>query len=169
MNQAKQFELHALHLGKIVGNLLTLEFAARLAISKLDPRQAALVQTQLPQVKENDWVEVNPLTNADDLGQTLEKYNKRASADCRVDVNAVVRLRDALAHGRAFGFGSSQRGYLTLLKFARKPDRHNRVKVTMAIDMTDDWFKENIEFLLDATRKVAKAMDYEMRDLSSGN
>jgi len=167
VDQVRQFETHALRLGKIVGNLQTLEFAARMAITKLDARQAGLVSSQLPQVKEGDWVEMNALTNADDLLQTLEKYNKQAPADCRVDVKSIVRLRDALAHGRTFNFGNSRPAYLRLLKFGRKPDTQNRVQVTMAVDMTESWFIRNIEFLQEATAKVAKAMDYEVRDLGS--
>lgn len=166
MSQAKPFESHALSLGKLVGNLLTLELGARMAIVKRDARLAAIVQTQLPQVREGEWVEYNPLTNKDDLQQTLERFNKRATDKCKVDIVRIVRLRDALAHGRAFGVGSPQRGVLRLLKFSRKPDAQGMVQVTMAVDMTDEWFRENIEFLMDALRKVTIMMDYEMRDLS---
>jgi hypothetical protein len=150
-----------------VGNLLSLELGARMAIAKRDARLAALIQTQLPQVKEGDWVECNPLTNKDDLQNTLQNYNKRATDECKIDIMRIIRLRDALAHGRAFGFGSPQaRPFLRLLKFSRKPDAHGKLQVTMAVDMTEDWFKENLNFLMSALQKVTIMMDYEMRDLS---
>lgn len=76
-----------------------------------------------------------------------------------------MRLRDALAHGRAFAFGSHQRRYLRLLKFGTKKDGQKRVQVTMTVDMTENWFSENLELLLEAIRRVTKALDYEMRDL----
>jgi hypothetical protein len=84
-------------------------------------------------------------------------------------VKSIVRLRDALAHGRAFGFGSLQRGYLTMVKFGRKRDGQNRVQVTMVVDMTERWFIENIELLQVAIGKVTAALDYETRDLNSQN
>src|SRR5947209_6682955 len=115
MNQTEGFA-HALALGKLLGNLLSLEMAARMAILKLDTRAANLI-TQLSQVREGEWVETNALTNRSDLRQTLEKYNKHASSDCKIDVAPIVRLRDALAHGRMFGFGAETRPHLRLLKF----------------------------------------------------
>jgi len=51
MSQKDHFENHALKLGKIVGNLQTIEMAARLAIVKHDEYSASKVATQLPQVK----------------------------------------------------------------------------------------------------------------------
>ena len=161
MSERELFELHALNLGKLVGNLQSLEMGVRMVIVKLDQRAAKQVQTQLPQVRVGDSVEVNAFTNDDDLGQTLEKYNKRASLDCRIDVLPVVRLRDALAHGRTFGFGSMKR--LRLLKFSRKT-KDGRVPVELAEDMTAEWFDENIRMLNKTLEKVRKALDYEKRD-----
>ena len=103
MNEKARFEAHALSLGKLTGNLQSLEMGARMVIVKLDQRAAGQVQTQLPQVKTGDMVELNAFTNGDNLAQTLEKYNKRAPLDCRIDIGPIVNLRDALAHGRTFG------------------------------------------------------------------
>ena len=66
-------------------------------------------------------VELNAFTNGDDLAQTLEKYNKRAPLDYRIDISPIVNLRDTLAHGRMFGYGSMKS--LRLLKFSRKPKK----------------------------------------------
>jgi hypothetical protein len=132
-----------------------------MVIVKLDQRAAKQVLTQLPQVRGGDSVELNAFTNDDDLDKTLGKYNKRAPLDCRIDVVPVVRLRDALAHGRTFGFGSMK--YLRLLKFSRKT-KDGRVPVELAEDMTAEWFGENIRMLNKALDKVRKALDYEKRD-----
>jgi hypothetical protein len=161
MSERELFELHVLNLGKLVGNLQSIEMGARMVIVKLDQWAAKQVQTQLPQVKAGDSVELNAFTNDDDLDQTLEKYNKRAPLDCRIDVVPVVRLRDALAHGRTFGFGSKK--HLRLLKFSRKA-KNGRVPVELAEDMTAEWFGENIRVLNKALEKVRKALDYEKRD-----
>ncbi len=161
MSDKAQFESHALNLGKVVGNLLMLEMGARMVIVKVDQRAAEQVQTQLPQVRTGDLVELNAFTNGDDLTQTLEKYNKRAPLDCRVDVMPIVRLRDALGHGRTFGFGSMK--HLRLLKFSRK-SMGGKVSVELATDMTEEWFRENIRMLIEALEKMRKALDYERRE-----
>jgi hypothetical protein len=162
MSSKNSFEKHALQLGKIVGNLLTIEMAARLAIVKLDKFTASKVHTQLPQVKEGDLVELNAFTNADDLRQTIEKYNKRASLDCKIDVGAIVNLRDALAHGRVFGFGNMK--HLRLLKFSRK-QKADEVLVTLAQDMTETWFDTNIVMLNQAITKIRTSLDYQIIEL----
>jgi len=117
MNKKNKFESHALNLGKIVGNLLSIEMGARMAIVKLDERAANHILTQLPLAKAGDWIEVNAFTNSDDLRNTLERYNKRSPVNCRINVTSVVSLRDAIAHGRTFGAGPIK--HLRLLKFNR--------------------------------------------------
>ncbi len=134
MTEKERFESHAFNLGRLVGNLQSLEMGARLAIVKLNRQAASQVQTQLPHVKAGDLVELNAFTNNDDLTQTLKKYNKQTRLECRIDVASVVRLRDALAHGRAFGFGSVR--HLRLLKFRRKSTGDGKVQVELADDMT---------------------------------
>lgn len=52
-----------------------------MAIVQLDTWAAAQVQTQLPQAKEDDWVEINAFTDSDDLRQALEKFNKRTTPE----------------------------------------------------------------------------------------
>ena len=163
MQDKPQFESHATNLGKIVGNLLSLEMGARLAIVKLDERAAKQVQAQLPQVKAGDLVEINAFTNDDDLKQTLEKFNKRAPLNCRLDIKAIVNLRDAMAHGRMFGVGSMKQ--LRLLKFSRKA-KDGKVSVELVQDMTDAWFLQNIQLLNSALEKVRITLDYEKREFS---
>lgn len=163
MNAKGRFERHALNLGKLIGNLQTIEMAARLAIVKLDKASGDRVQAQLPQVKIDELVELNAFTNKDDLNQTLEKYNKWASLDCRVDRKPIVMLRDALAHGRIFGTGSMK--YLRLLKFSQKAN-DGKVAVVLAVDMTDEWFQESLLLLTQAIAKITKALDYESREFT---
>jgi hypothetical protein len=163
MSSKKIFENHALKLGKLVGNLLSIEMGARLSIVKLDRHAVSKVFTQLPQVKEGDLVEWNAFTNADDLMQTLEKYNKRAPLESKVEVTAIVNLRDALAHGRTFGAGNMK--HLRLLKFNRK-QREGKVPVDLVQDMTNTWFDENIVMLTQAIEKIRIALDYDKKELT---
>lgn len=160
MTDKARFKTHALNLGRLIGNLQSLEMGARMVIVKLDQRASDRVQVQLPQVKVGDMVELNAYTNNDDLTQTLEKYNKRAALDCRVEIGPIVNLRDALAHARVFGIGSMKP--LRLLKFSRKA-KGGKVLVELALDMTDEWFCENIRILEQALGKIGKALSYEVR------
>jgi len=163
MSDKDRFEAHALSLGKLIGNLQSLEMGARMAIVNLDKRAAEQVQSQLPQVKAGDLVELNAFTNKDDLTQTLEKFNKRAPSECRIDIRPIVSLRDALAHGRIFGFGPVRP--IRILKFGQKATA-GKVPVELAVDMTDDWFRENIQILGQALEKIRKALDYEKREFT---
>ena len=88
--------------------------------------------------------------------------NKRIRHDCRIDIDPIVRLRDALAHGRAFGFGTIAN--LRLLKFDRKRDANGKIPVALAEDMTNEWFIKNIIMLQKALEKIRKALDYEQRE-----
>ncbi len=161
MNDKARFERHALNLGKLLGMLQSIEMGSRMAIVKLDKRAADQVQSQLPQLKAGDMVEINALTNSDDLRQTLEKYNKRASLDRRIEIEPIVNLRDALAHGRAFGFGSVKP--LRLLKFSRKT-KGEKILIELALDMTDEWFGKSIKTLEQALEQIRKTLDYERRE-----
>jgi len=163
MSQRAQFESHAANLGKIVGNLLSIEMGARMAIVKLDQRSASQVQTQLPQVKAGDSVEINAFTNSDDLRQVLERFNKFAPLNCRIDIDSVVNLRDSIAHGRTFGIGNMN--CLRLLKFARKAD-NGKLLVELAQDMNESWFLSSIQLLNATLEKVRIALDYDKKELS---
>lgn len=158
MSNREDLDKHALNLGKLVGNLLSIEMGARLAIVKNDEKLALQVLTQLPQVEEGDQVEWNAFTNSDDLRKTLEKYNKRVPNSHKIDVKPIVDLRDAIAHGRTFGFGDIR--HLRLLKFGRKSIA-GKVTVELARDMKDSWFSENIEILNNAIEKIRATLDYE--------
>jgi hypothetical protein len=158
-----RFESHALSLGKLTGNLQSIEMGARLAIIRLDQSATNFVQVHLPQVKTGDLVELNAFTNNHDLTQTLEKCNKLAPINYRIDIRPIVSLRDALAHGRTFGFDSIK--HLRLLKFHRKA-KDGKVTVEFAVDMTDEWFQDKIRLLNHALEKIRKTLNYEAREFT---
>ena len=152
-------ETHALRVGKIIGNLQMIEMAARMALVKLDKYKSSQVVTDLSQVKENDVIELNAFTDKSDLRQTLQKYNKKVVPEFKVNINKIVSLRDALAHGRVFGCGHTP--FLRLLKFNRDT-KNNKVKVDMSVEITPDWLISQIDFLMNEYSKVIKALDYKI-------
>ena len=97
----------------------------------------------------------------------LKRYNQQVSAAHRIDAERVVELRDALAHGRMFGFGPKGR-HLRLLKFDKNRDKQGKVLVTMAIDMTEGWFNDGIRFLEGEIEKVTGLLNYQKRPLQGG-
>jgi hypothetical protein len=166
MTPLSHLETHALNLGKLTGNLLTLEMLARMVIAQRDAQWRGERAENLLGIPESDWVGIGPFTNRDDLRQTLEKYNRHAAAEWRLDVDPIVRLRDALAHGRMFGSGPLRPdASLRLMKFGKKL-KAGRVQVELALAMTPGWFSENIAMLSAALRKATNALDYEMRELA---
>ena len=126
MSELLPFELHALRLGKLLGNLQSIEMGARLFLNKADVHRASEIIRSLPKLEKGDLVEFSPLTSGHDLRQVLERYNKLAR-DCRIEIDRIIDLRDALAHGRVFGYGSMQTANsLRILKFRRerKPGKY---------------------------------------------
>ncbi|RRV17062.1 hypothetical protein [Pseudomonas saudiphocaensis] len=161
MSNRSDLEKHALNLGKLVGNLLTIEMAARMFIAEHEAKSGVNFATQLPTLKAGDLVENDAFSNPDDLRQTLRKYNKRAPSEYKIAIDEIVNLRDALAHGRSFGFGNST--HLRLLKFSRKKIGE-KIKVEQAKDMDDAWFSANILLLNLALEKLTKSLNYEQKE-----
>jgi len=75
---------HALGLGRLMGNLQSLEATIRIFLARTDPS-------------------INYMTNRDFLGQLVRKYNNQLANDepYPIDVQ-VVTIRNALAHGLVF-------------------------------------------------------------------
>ena len=164
MLSQEEGESHALRLGKLFGNLLSLEMITRMALAKLDTNASFSEGPQLPLLTTGQRVEANPLTDGKSLTGTLRQYNQHVSGAYQVETERIVELRDALAHGRMFGFGPNGR-HLRLLKFDKNTDKEGRVLVTMAIDMTQDWFDDSIRFLEREMDKVTGFLNYEKRPL----
>ncbi len=163
---AAWWEQHVFRLGKIAGNLLSIESLARLII-ELD-RVGGNINDARPkfsQIREGDWVELTALSNKEDLTWALDNYNKRikrARPDLAVDTKRIVFLRDALAHGRQFGIGKAQ--HLILVKYHRKSN-DRKVQVLLRVDMTKEWFDEQIAMLSESLSKMAIAAGFIEKEL----
>jgi len=161
--ELSEADKHALRLGRLVGNFQSLEFVLRafLTNDEIDEiaQRGLLPQsaTNMHDMNEGDIVPENALTNYDNLGQLIKKYNghpKISSAVLTID-ETLVEIRDAIAHGRVSAPTPS--ASLTLLKFD-KP-KNNQVKVTFSVLMTKEWFAEQVKRVYDAVLKVNEAND----------
>lgn len=158
-------EEHPKQLGKLIGNLHTIEELARFWLAINEAGSLEATRPELPKIKEGDLVDITPLSGPESLKPILEKYNKHIPKNCpdlKVDVDTIVNLRDALAHGRVFGFGDPQNASLTplrLIKFAKNA-KNKKVKVELCADMTDEWFTENIQILEKGLDNMRQALDW---------
>jgi hypothetical protein len=169
---AKRFvvEDHPLLLGKIIGNLISIELSARLVLENQKPGNLKALMNQLAHFKEGDWVDVSPISDPDGLRGVLNQYNASVEAahpGLKLDTERIVFLRDALAHGRIFGVMDPKAGpYLRLLKFD-KNKANGKVQVLLRIEMTREWFDETAALLSAAIEKIRKALDWESAELGS--
>ena len=156
MKQAES-DSHVSNLGKLVVNLQALEFALRaFLVNEEIARGASFSQSKdLYQMNEGEVVPENAFTSYDHLGDLINKYNNNAkvvSAGLAIEHN-LVRIRDAIAHGRVSSDTPS--GCLRLLKFG-KP-KNKKVKVTFSVMMTKEWFGEQIKKVYSAVLTVTEA------------
>ena len=90
-------EDHILGLGKIIANLHALEYVLRIFLCEANSEMV-----QIPLAGTIQLLKTH-LTNYDSLGVLIDKYNASLSAnENKFRINReVVRVRDAIAHGRA--------------------------------------------------------------------
>jgi hypothetical protein len=121
-------------IGTIITNLQSLEFALRLFLAEsVGPGQPKL---NIHHLQLGDSVSESYLTDYDSLGTVIRKANrhlKELHRPERVDAD-LVRLRDALAHGRVFALNPD--GPYMIRKFGKPVD--GRVEVVYALDLTED-------------------------------
>ena len=153
-----QLDCHSRALGKLIANLLSLEFIIRAFLFESDRLRTGEVPQggSLAGLQVGASVPEDPMTSYKSLGPLVEMYNAHVVAvDSALRVDAGLKdLRDALAHGRVFGV--SPLGPLHLVKFGRPSC--GRVRVTHAFVMTGEWFRGQIKRVGDEVRKVQQAL-----------
>jgi hypothetical protein len=137
-------EWHAFNVGMLVTNLELLEFNARLQTEK-----AMQSPVDLWTIQAGDSVPEDRITDYDQLRVVLRRFVQIAGR--QLDVDALVELRDQLAHGRVIPHSPSEAFPLTLLRFGRPTN--GKVPVLARIQMDDDWFKRQ-RFLVDQALQV---------------
>ena len=144
------------NIGKIIVNLQSLEFALRLFLDETQshPGAAKDVTIDYMNLTVGEWVPENHLTNYDTLNQLIKKVNSELQSrglSERID-ESIVELRDAIAHGRVLA--NQPDGPYHILKFSIP--KNGKTKVTVSIEMTQDWFDHQIKRTLNELKKVVK-------------
>jgi len=157
---------HAGTLGRLVGNLQSLEFLLRLFLQK-QPSARPLGMAPGKDVYSypvGSWLPENDLTSYDSLGQLIDKYNAQPHVT-QVD-RSIVEVRDALAHGRVSGTDDSTQP-LRLMKFSRPCA--GRVRVEYNEELSPEWFSTEIRRVLDAVKGVVDSLRRLEGEAKSGN
>lgn len=143
---------HALEIGRIVCTLQSLEIGLRMYLYKVENPHAEGPMTAIP--SEGEMLPVDPITDYDQLGALIDKFNAHASANGRPTVQRenLVRLRDAIAHGRAITPHGHRNLYL--FKFEKPPKDGGAVRVAYSAEMNEEWYKNSIELVSAEAQKV---------------
>ena len=152
----------ARNIGRVVLNLLALEFVLRLFLYNAlsEDRQPGHELLHFDKLQVGDWVVCNHLTNHSPLGYLIKETNKKLKdldRPERVDMT-LVAVRDALAHGRLLSMVSPQETP-RLLKFSSS--WKGKVQVQMAAELTKTW----LNLQMNRTFEAVKSMVSVMQDL----
>lgn len=151
---------HVLKLGKLLGNLQSLEAVLRVYLLKIGEkkRPRKKVQHSYWNLSVGDVIDEDEFSNYDSLGILVRKFNDdvRARDKSLVIDPVVVDVRDLLAHGRVAG-ESENTATLRILKFS-KPVK-GQVTVVASALMDDAWFAKHIPLAYEQIMKVGKAIE----------
>ena len=141
---------HARYLGGLVVNLQSLEFILRAFLQQLPtaPPFGLPPGTDIYSFPVGAEVPLNEVTNYDSLRRLIKKFNsemEKRGVD-QID-ETLVRLRDAVAHGRVST--ADPMAEMRLLKFSEPKNGHVCVEFNEV--MSSAWFKEQ-------TRRVGQAI-----------
>jgi hypothetical protein len=147
---------YALSLGKLFGNLNSLDVALRAALYAAHPSPPGPFRNTQPFTSLNvgDQVEENWITKHCYLSGLVSEYNglqdKLGQPQRKID-SGIVDLRNALAHG--FVTAATAGGVLTLMKFGRGSAPRS-LQVTDKVEMTPEWMSEQAVRVRDALLKI---------------
>ena len=121
-------------------------------------------------LKKGDSVELDGNEHFEDfatLGQLLARFNERFPKQA-LSADAIVLLRDAIAHGRVLPVVDRGETVLKLLKFAQPVKGSRTAEVAFAALLTPDWFRAQEAFVREEVEKVRAAARTLSAETSSG-
>lgn len=144
-------------LGGLVGNFHALEFVLRCYFQALPTARPIGISygTDIYSFPVGAEVPENELTSYDSLGSLIQRFNGDMQSRGAATIDpTLVRLRDAIAHGRVST--KTKDGTLRLLKFG-KP-KEGKITIEFNEKMTEEWFKVQIPRVFSAVAVVAHVM-----------
>jgi hypothetical protein len=153
-------EEHALHVGGLVGNLQSLEIIIRFFLSALPAARPSGVAygIDLFAFPVGTVLDESDLTSYESFGDLIDRFNEHASANKIPAIDrSLVKLRDAIAHGRVSAVAPSDQ--LRLVKFG--PPRDGKVRIEFNEMMTSAWLIEQKQRVFRAIEIVCAHMPAE--------
>lgn len=132
-------EKHAQDIGRIVGQLQSIEFLLRWWLAKRNGHEIVL-PSHVGQV-----LNVTPVTDYRTMGQLIKAYNSQLNAEeanYQLDMK-IVEIRDALAHGRVLAIGDE--AFLTLYRFSKPTN--GQVETTAITSLSNEALAADIDML----------------------
>ncbi len=158
-----ELDNHALPFGRLMGNILSLEFFLREFLFKAagNSDDSFPELAKFDELKEGDSITLNAFTTDKYFREVVERYNKDSRIKKRglVINNTLVDLRNALAHGLIYGLTPSPP--FRLLHFERHRDKVKRkdiVSIKLNSLLTIQWFNEQIVQVRLVMENVEKAI-----------
>lgn len=149
---------YALALGKLVGNLSSLESAVRIALHYLNvPADDRAPTFGLSDVAVGDTVLLTSVSKWASLGGLIADFNGH-HRDSRPDLlldEGIVDIRNAFAHGMVSA--ESTTSPLILLKFGSASG--DRVPITAKYTLTEIWMADQVKRVYVAIDKVQSRLD----------
>lgn len=142
-------------LGKLVMLLLNLECLVRANLVILRPELKG--RWGWAQIVPGGEVVEDAFTAYEGFDATLRRYNGVVAVSHRLDREALVGLRDMLAHGRIIGQGPTSFPFV-IVKFGKDKGR-GTIPVEAVVEMTLEWFAAQDV----AVRKAVKQLDAAVR------
>lgn len=139
-------------------NLLSIEYRLRVFLSWANLPEACGYPAghRLGDFRVGDEFVVGAFTNYESLSQLVKKFNQIATSKQRKTVDqAVVRLRNALAHGRLTREPDDE--FFRLIKFSKCDKKNGKVRVEYHEVLDQDWITKNQKLLSDTHYVLADA------------
>lgn len=142
-------------LGRLVSNLVQLEFSLLVALYLQEPTQ--MPTETLQTLKVGDVLPENHLTSWTTLKDLVSEYNAREKARAAKTVDdRIVDLRDAIAHGRV----TMRRDTMEyrLIRFSN-PRKTGKVTVELTDTLTMRWLEQQVKFAADAMMVICARIE----------
>lgn len=155
---------YPIYLGKLLSNFRSIETDLRvfLLLNVKGYKKTVEFGENLWNLTDGAEVEDNPFTNYDNLEKLGKKYNEIILSDnmypnnLTIELQTLIDLRDAFAHGRAFTSALPNIHVpFVLLKF--EIPHNGKTKVNFIRNMTVDWFKKQIDWTKEEQNKIQNA------------
>lgn len=143
-----ELDKFALRFGKIVINLKSLEFLARVMLT--NKFGSVTFPKRVDTYEVDEKIEKCYLTDAINLRNVLEKF--KSEFDFSIDINRICLLRNAIAHGRLSTFVKNGAIHM----FNTKPFDEKSVKIVWNAILDESWFEKENGYVRNIIDRMAK-------------